>query len=736
MKLRSATILGLTLCKLLAAPGAEVEGYWDGRFSLPSSGQISAIGFDSEQRLLVTGLSLPMLGQSLLSQLVRWDGRFWTRLPMNVAGAAFASHDGHTYFSRPGPGGLFEISGTNLVSLPSAPGLIVSVLADSPAGMVAGGNFRGAAGTNVSRWTGTNWVPLGSGVPVPVGKLLSAPPFLFATASSESDTAPVWSWNGATWQRLPALFNSPTEGTIGGIAWWQGELVAALEGQDQPDAVKVLRGGSWVPFPGVKLAGRGRAVAALGDRLFAVGRLRREDGGTVANAAIFVRNGDDWTPEMAGTVDEITGLAQGRDTIAAWGRMSSAAGYGENARPLLLRGRDSWRILNSGPVTLSSIGQLQEAGEDVLAMGAASSPHFIQGVLWNGRSFRALATLRDPANRFINARPVACEAGGAVYAAGEYATNLPAEGFNAILKLSGTNWVPVSTPFPGFINAIAADETSVVVAGNNPAVVRRWNGSTWSLLGADASGRVAAVHGVAILGGAIYVAGEFQSIGGAAVPNLARWNGSAWQPPPGGAPNGPVTAFALSSSRKRFAIAGRFGTVGGIAAPGLATFDGVQWRPLPALPAAISNAPVSIAISDEGLAAAGGVTDGRYYVCVLREGGWVRVASERVFIGTVEALRWRGRDLYAGGGFIELGGAQSDAFAIWHEPGVELAASRMATPALKITATGALPANFALERGNGLGPWEPRHTNSAPLSDEAFTEPFDSDFRLLRLNAR
>lgn len=732
---RPPTLRSLLLCLPwihFNVSAADAEGYWDGRFSLSTTTTISAIGFDAEQRLLATGLSLSMFGQNPTAQLARWDGRTWTRLPMNVAGAAFASHEGRTYFSRPGPGGLFEISGTNLVALSSSPGFVVSTLAGTSAGLVAGGSFRGTAGTNVSRWTGSSWAPIGSGVPVAVSKLLSVPPLLFAVAGSDSEPSAIWSWNGTLWQKLPALFNSPAEGNIGGITWWQGELVAGLEGLDQTDAVKVLRNGAWVPVPGGRISGRARSVAVIGERLIAVGRLHKEDGNL--SAAIFASDGEDWAPEMAGTVDEITGLAQGPNVVAAWGKMSGSIGFTGSSKPLLLRDRESWRILNSGPVTLSSIGQLQDAGDRIVATGAASSAEFRQGVSWDGRIFRALATTRDPQNRFLNAQPVTCRSGGEIYAVGIYATNLPAEGFNAILKLSGTNWIPATPPFPGTANAITADDASIIVAGGDPAVVRRWNGSTWSLLGADAPGRVNAVRGAAIVDGAIHVAGSFQSIGGAAVANLARWSGSAWQPPPGGSPNGPVTAF--DSSPDGILIAGNFTSAGGVAAPGLATFDGKQWRPLPALPSAISNAPVSIARSDSGTVAVGGVVDGRYYVCILRNDTWTRVASDRVFIGSVEGLLWRGRDLYAGGGFLEFGGIQSHVFAVWHEPGAILAARRMSTPALKISITGAVPPNYVIERATGLSGWQPRHTNTVPVSDEIFTEPFDSDFRLLRLSGR
>lgn len=114
---------------------------------------------------------------------------------------------------------------------------------------------------------------------------------------------------------------------------------------------------------------------------------------------------------------------------------------------------------------------------------------------------------------------------------------------------------------------------SFTVAGGVAANrVARWDGSTWSALGAGVNGTVLAF---ASFQGVLYVGGTFSSAGGAAAGNLAIWNGSSWVAT--AATNGTVSALvtrigtALTNS---FLFAGgSFTTIAGTAANHVARFS-------------------------------------------------------------------------------------------------------------------------------------------------------------------
>src|SRR5690606_18550927 len=106
--------------------------------------------------------------------------------------------------------------------------------------------------------------------------------------------------------------------------------------------------------------------------------------------------------------------------------------------------------------------------------------------------------------------------------------------------------------------------------------VARWDGQTWSSLGAGVSGAVNAL--LTLPDGDLLVGGFFETAGGAAAENIARWNGSEWFPVAGGF-DGPVSSLARSNDGQLFA-GGSFEQAGGVAANRIARWDGGAWEPL------------------------------------------------------------------------------------------------------------------------------------------------------------
>ncbi|MCY2960032.1 MAG: hypothetical protein NTY35_07685 [Planctomycetota bacterium] len=116
------------------------------------------------------------------------------------------------------------------------------------------------------------------------------------------------------------------------------------------------------------------------------------------------------------------------------------------------------------------------------------------------------------------------------------------------------------------------------VGGVPARSVARWNGTTWSDVGADISGfqgSLGTVHALAAHAGALYAGGVFSSAGGSPASNIARFDGSTWSALPGGGVGGDV--YALASFQGQLYVGGFFSTAGGVPATRIARFDGANW---------------------------------------------------------------------------------------------------------------------------------------------------------------
>lgn len=96
--------------------------------------------------------------------------------------------------------------------------------------------------------------------------------------------------------------------------------------------------------------------------------------------------------------------------------------------------------------------------------------------------------------------------------------------------------------------------TELVLAGtfteaaSSPASrIVRWNGSTWTTLGAGIDN--GAVRALAQFDGKIIAAGIFTSAGGNPAANIAAWDGSTWQPMGAGFPNADIFALCVYNNQ-------------------------------------------------------------------------------------------------------------------------------------------------------------------------------------------
>jgi hypothetical protein len=189
--------------------------------------------------------------------------------------------------------------------------------------------------------------------------------------------------------------------------------------------------------------------------------------------------------------------------------------------------------------------------------------------------------------------------GPALVAGGSFTTagSMPAA---HIAKWDGATWIPLAAGTNGTVKALADyDDGSgpklfaaggfTMAGGIGTSGIARWDGANWAGLPGTFSGstyRNALATFEDGSGPALYVAGAFDDIGGLLVHNIARWNGVTWSALGAGitSPSTMPTIYALSvvkdSSGSALYAGGDFHTAGGLPAEYVARWDGSGWSAL------------------------------------------------------------------------------------------------------------------------------------------------------------
>lgn len=201
--------------------------------------------------------------------------------------------------------------------------------------------------------------------------------------------------------------------------------------------------------------------------------------------------------------------------------------------------------------------------------------------------------------------------GGALYIGGSFAeaNGIPAAN---IVRWDGNTWSPLDTGITGDGPLVAVRAMQVYDDGTGPALyvggifteaggipaanVARWDGMTWTALGAGTDGphwpTFGGVRAMAVYddgtGPALYVGGDFTLAGGLQATYIARWDGQQWSSVGGGmsggvTPHPPIVrALAVFDDGAGPALyaAGSFSIAGGQPAGRIARWDGDAWSAL------------------------------------------------------------------------------------------------------------------------------------------------------------
>ncbi len=228
-------------------------------------------------------------------------------------------------------------------------------------------------------------------------------------------------------------------------------------------------------------------------------------------------------------------------------------------------------------------GEVVAGGQFDRIGGAVTS----QIAKWDGSAWSAIGGGLAPFNAIF---AVCLRPNGELIAGGQEMGLLPTPPVYAnIARWDGATWAPLGAGVAGNVQALAnlangdlaVAGTFGFAAGQAVHGIARWDGSAWSPIGAgfDGSGPFTAVAALAVMpNGDLIAGGNFTSSGGASVLRVARWNGTTWSQVGAGF-DGQVQALLVLSDGDIIA-GGSFTQSGSVAVSHIARFDGSAWGPL------------------------------------------------------------------------------------------------------------------------------------------------------------
>lgn len=704
----------------IEAQGASESGYWDGRFFITDRSDMRRLELDAEGRLLVMG-GMQILGSGEITQMVRWDGTAWVNLTNGSSSTVVGVQGDTTWVAWIPQNGLVvgTRSDTIPIVLPAIAGKVNAISSDGASLIVAGSFVTGESSkaTNVTQWIEGAWRPMGNGLESVVTCLLTTNGVVYAgTVGSANSPTPVWRWDGQRWEGLGQL----PEGRVSEVrdlAWHDGRLVIATgaSGATSP-AVMSWTGTDWEPHGSPMVPGLAVSLAVFRGELFAAGSFPPM--GTSARRLGLLRltsTGWDVPGVDPGLFSTGLSLAATSTELFALSTMNALVGLGK-ATALWQYNGDQWSLFSNGLFTTDQVEDFAEAPSGMVISGRSSqspSTPGYHGWLWDGAYAKPLGVI-PPVGNSVRMRARMITHQGKVF---RHAAVTPGDvgGSSVLMRLDGTNWVSATPTFSLFPTVLESHGDAIVAAGldglssTQESAVMRWSQETWSRLGdrfaSTVGGGPASVDAVLSHKGRLIVGGNFGAIGERAISSLAEWDGTRWVALPDPV-DGPVRG--LASRGDQIVVVGSFQQAGTVRSPGIVLLT--DHGPVPISQGLGMDRIQCLAVGSDGTIAVGNSGNPNAEVWLYRSGGWVRIAVAQG--NSILSLRWRGRDLFAGGTFTRLGGLQSCTVGIWHEPGSYLESRRLPNGVVQLRRTGSKRGVFGIDQGEDLDSWIPWRAES------------------------
>ena len=614
--------------------------------------------------LVVAGSIQTAGGVPIKGGLAAWDGASWR----DLGGVDFQPQALAVYNNDLIVGGNFDSAGgvpaTNIARFDGTswhslgagldgaepPGIAYcDALAIYNGELIAGGKFQTAGGTtatNIARWNGTSWSPMGAGVGNPLAILGGVSALrvhnnnvlyiggYFSTAGGLA-ASNIVQYNGTSY----ALMTSGTGGNNPGVYALNsfGNDLVVGGGFTSAGGLSVNHVARWTPGSGTN--GTWTAMGAgLGGNQDGVYAFQPFNGQLVAGGAfaqgIGAWNGSTW-------VNLGTNLAGGtppqdprcftlnvfNGNLIAAGNFTTAGGV--TATNIAQWSGSAWSALQTPPPQVLAFDQLGSrfiaAGSFLQSTTSQTPAHNIIG--WNGTTLTQVKNnvcCGEGTNGMIRALKGFTAVGiphlivgGDFTVAGNLAANRIAQYDQP--QLAGAAWTTLGAGFNNSVHAIErfngstfAGGTFTQSGGTGLNRIARFDGANWVALGTGVNGPVYAMK---VFNGFLYAGGEFTTAGGVQTGSLARWNGSAWTQY-NGMNSMTGTVFALEVHNNKLYVGG---SLGGL--PNILEFDGNSTSAL-----GIDGTPN----------------------------------------GTVNAMKTDGTNLYVGGGFTAIGAVSANHVARWN----------------------------------------------------------------------
>ncbi len=335
-------------------------------------------------------------------------------------------------------------------------------------------------------------------------------------------------------------------------------------------------------------AGSVESIAISGNDIFVGGTFTSIGNISANNIARYNRASNTWSPLGGGVNSSVAALAVVGNDLYVGGRFTVATNPGGATVPVTCIVK--WNLSTSTWSPLGASGTNNNGvNGDVLAIAASGTNIYIGGgfnlarntgsntvsangvARWNGTSWAALGRdsgaggngVFSPGTYQVYSLAVA---GSDLYVGGSFTKTQNSNGSsistNCIAKwnIGAEMWSALGAGQGAKANGVDGDVLAIVVNGTEVYIggtftntfnnlnagvssnhVARWNGSTWSALGAGSgpggNGVDGSVYSLAVGAGVLYVGGDFgtayNSTGGIGVNGvsancIARWNGTAW----------------------------------------------------------------------------------------------------------------------------------------------------------------------------------------------------------------
>ncbi len=139
---------------------------------------------------------------------------------------------------------------------------------------------------------------------------------------------------------------------------------------------------------------------------------------------------------------------------------------------------------------------------------------------WDGSQWHSLSSDISDDGHYVTDIAII---GGDVYACGTFTSlsNVPA---NRVARWDGSQWHAMGAGSPSGLFALAVVDGELYAGGFN--WFSRWDGAAWQTVAT--LGPSQRINSIYPYGTDLYVAGNFSTIGGLSIIDLARWNGTVW----------------------------------------------------------------------------------------------------------------------------------------------------------------------------------------------------------------